>query len=629
MLVLLIAAAAVSTILGASLPEQRREKAYVDGIAIWVAVLVVVSVGAGNDYQKELQFRKLNADRDVVNTKVIRGGKQGVVPSSELVVGDLVLLETGDKVPADGILVEPFRALQVDESALTGEADAVHKTGDHPFIISGTQVVEGEGRFVVLAVGPRTEWGRLIALASGDLEATPLQDKLADLAGLVAKIGFGVAVSCFVVLFIFLAVEIRSFPTTGVHWVEVLDIFLYCVTIIVVAVPEGLPLAVTISLAYSMKKMMKDNNFVRHLAACETMGGATCICTDKTGTLTQNRMAVVEAWAGGRELPRAPARGDLGSADEQLLCEGIAVNSKAFLIEEEGGGAAVIGNRTEGALLLLLRDWGVDAAALRESTPVVAIGGFTAQRKMSSAAIAEPGGGRCRLHVKGAAEIVLRRCIAAVVDASGSRANIAADENLRRCIEAHITGMASRGLRTLAIAVRPDAPLPATDADVAGLEEELTLLSVVGIKDPVRTGVPATITACQQAGINVRMVTGVSHCPPPPPPMARVESKGPATRKFCTRNSFGCKILDGNVRRPASVSGDLKQFSTSSGWKQRLMRVQSVAPMAGKTCELERVGFGPRIDFSRCQRAAAVPCLAIQRSCGTSLPYGRKAPDLL
>mmetsp|Transcript_26785 Transcript_26785/g.75228 ORF Transcript_26785/g.75228 Transcript_26785/m.75228 type:complete len:397 (-) Transcript_26785:2581-3771(-) len=313
------------------------------------------------------------------------------------------------------------------QSSLTGESDVVHKSKEQPFIVSGTQVVEGEGRMLVLAVGPRTEWGRLIALTTGEMDNTPLQDKLAQVAALVAKIGLSVAVACFIVLFIFLCVEIHGFPTTSSQWMEVLDYFLYAVTIIVVAVPEGLPLAVTISLAYSMRKMMKDNNFVRHLAACETMGGATTICTDKTGTLTQNRMTVVEAWIAGTVVPRPPVLADLPStAVEQLLCDGVSANTKAFLVEKDGD-VELVGNRTECALLLLLRSWGLDGVQLRESAGIEAVGTFTAQRKMSSVLVRrqqQPGGATGAtaatpfLHVKGAAEIVLSRC-AGYMDGQG------------------------------------------------------------------------------------------------------------------------------------------------------------------------------------------------------------------
>mmetsp|Transcript_23162 Transcript_23162/g.59344 ORF Transcript_23162/g.59344 Transcript_23162/m.59344 type:complete len:1051 (-) Transcript_23162:502-3654(-) len=515
MLILLMAAATVSTVLGAALPEEREEAAYIDGIAIWCAVLVVVGVGAGNDYHKELQFRKLNAAKDILQTKVVRGGQHAVVVSTDLVVGDIIILETGDKIPADGVIVPPFRKLSIDESALTGESDAVSKSAVEPFIISGSQVVEGEGRMMVLAVGPRTEWGRLLALTTGEAEATPLQEKLTGVAAMVAKVGLSVAVACFVVLFIFLCVEIKGFPTTGPQWYEVLDMFLYAVTIVVVAVPEGLPLAVTISLAYSMRKMMKDNNFVRHLAACETMGGATCICTDKTGTLTENCMTVVEGWLGGQHLPRAPVREDLSSQVYSFLSNGIATNSSAFLVEE-GAETELVGNRTECALLLMARAWGADYQQLREDADVAAVATFSSDRKRGSVLLRESGSHAgaaaspaYTLHVKGAAEIILARCKGTLTDA-GQHAELT--PALRTELEELITSMASRGLRTLAVASRDvDEDIGTAclgTGDIAQLEEGLTLVAVLGIKDPVRAGVPDTVNVCKAAGIAVKMVTG-------------------------------------------------------------------------------------------------------------------------
>eukprot|EP00193_Tetraselmis_chui_P001343 CAMPEP_0177757266 /NCGR_PEP_ID=MMETSP0491_2-20121128/3551_1 /TAXON_ID=63592 /ORGANISM="Tetraselmis chuii, Strain PLY429" /LENGTH=954 /DNA_ID=CAMNT_0019272905 /DNA_START=321 /DNA_END=3185 /DNA_ORIENTATION=+ len=522
MLMLLIAAATVSTVLGAALPEEREEAAYIDGIAIWFAVLVVVGVGAGNDYHKELQFRKLNAAKDILQTKVVRGGQQLVVESPGLVVGDIVILETGDKIPADGIIVPPYRMLSIDESALTGESDAVHKSAEEPFIISGSQVVEGEGRMMVLAVGARTEWGRLLALTGGETDSTPLQEKLTGVAALVAKVGLSVAVACFIVLFIFLCVEIGAFPTSGAQWMEVLDFFLYAVTIVVVAVPEGLPLAVTISLAYSMRKMMADNNFVRHLAACETMGGATCICTDKTGTLTENRMTVVEAWLGGGHLRRAPTTADMPT-DEVFnsLTVGIATNSTAFLVEE-GGEVEMVGNRTECALLLMLRGWGVGYQPLREAAEVAAVATFSSDRKRASVLLKDGSSPAYTLHTKGAAEIVLRRCSGALLKGGTfeqlSPPTSSGDDGAqqgagtRAELEALITTMASCGLRTLAIAKRTvgaeEAEACVKSGSIGALEDGLTLVALLGIKDPVRAGVPDTVDICRDAGIAVKMVTG-------------------------------------------------------------------------------------------------------------------------
>jgi len=293
-----------------------------------VAVFVVSLVGAGNDWHKDRQFQKLNAQKDIIDIKVIRSGQQTLIKNTDIVVGDIMLLDTGDKVVADGYAVEVY-GLTLDEASLTGEADPIKKgaaEGD-AWIRSGTEVTEGSGRVLVVAVGENSEWGRTMSLVVGESGETPLQEKLGVLATAIGKVGFVIAVICFVVLMIRWIVENHGFP-----WNEFatgpLQFFIFAVTIIVVAVPEGLPLAVTISLAYSMGKMMKDNNFVRVLAACETMGGATAICSDKTGTLTENRMTVVEGWFAGVKHAMVPDVGQLlGTVKEEIVLN-CALNSK-------------------------------------------------------------------------------------------------------------------------------------------------------------------------------------------------------------------------------------------------------------------------------------------------------------
>lgn len=572
-LVLLMAAALVSTVLGAAIPEEREQAAWSEGIAIWVAVLVVSLVSSGNDYQKDLQFRKLNAQKERVMIKVLRGGVDMLVLNTELVVGDVVRLITGDKVAADGVVLAS-QGLVIDEASLTGESDPIKKSAEKdPWIRCGTQVSEGSGSMLVTAVGVHSEWGRTMALVVGEAGDTPLQQALTVLAQAVGKVGLGVGVLCFVVLLIRWIVENRGFPLAQFSEGP-LRFFIFSITIIVVAVPEGLPLAVTISLAYSMRKMMKDNNFVRVLAACETMGGATAICSDKTGTLTENRMTVVAAKLGGAaaplERPPPQSRGAVAGGDAGLLNDlelNCALNSKAFLIEKDaekkedasgaagksgGGGGGwwwkrkakaasspssplsaesahsssgpaidFVGNRTECALLMMLRSWGPQsdyrALRARHSSRVVREYDFSSLRKMASVLVAPEGAtdasaAGARLYAKGAAEMVVSRCVSTWVapETPGGPSSVAPldDAGRARLIE-EVTSMAATGLRTIALAQRDfsAAELKGGAPEVPP-EEELMLVGIVGIKDPVRKEVPDAVATCQRAGIVVRWLVG-------------------------------------------------------------------------------------------------------------------------
>ncbi|KAL4450031.1 hypothetical protein ABPG77_010700 [Micractinium sp. CCAP 211/92] len=506
-LIMLMAAALVSTVLGVAVPAEREDSAWSEGVAIWVAVLVVSLVGAFNDWNKDRQFQKLNAQKDIIEVKVIRGGQQLTIPNTDVVVGDVMLLDTGDKIVADGYTIE-VHGLVVDEASLTGESDPVKKGPEpkEPWVRSGTQVTEGSGRMLVLAVGEHSEWGRTMALVVGEASDTPLQEKLGALAAAIGKLGFIVAVVCFIVLLVRWCIEEQGFPMS--KFAEgPLEFFIFSVTILVVAVPEGLPLAVTISLAYSMKKMMKDQNFVRVMAACETMGGATAICSDKTGTLTENRMTVVKGYFCGKMYDEVPSLDQLPSAAGEEIVLNAALNSKAFLVEAEGK-TEFVGNRTECALLVMVRNWGQDYAALRDLNheQTVEVYGFSSERKMASVLVRR--GNVLRLYNKGAAEMVLSRCVASV-DAAGQA--VPMGEAQRQQLLDTVTSMASSGLRTLCLAYTdfPEAD-PARPADFFSKphEENLTMLCIVGIKDPVRKEVPAAVATCQKAGIFVRMVTG-------------------------------------------------------------------------------------------------------------------------
>ncbi|KAJ9507543.1 hypothetical protein QJQ45_019083, partial [Haematococcus lacustris] len=511
-ILLLMFAATISTVLGAAIPHEREKNGWIEGVAIWIAVIIVISVGAGNDWQKDRQFRKLNAQKDAIRISVVRNGEQCMVPHTSIVVGDVLLLTAGDKVVADGIALESF-GLVVDEASLTGEGDPIHKNRDEdPWVRSGTTVTEGNGKMLVSAVGPESEWGKIMSMVSEEGGgATPLQAKLEVVAAAVGKVGLGVAIACFIALLVKWCVENKGFPIKEINNNGPVQFFLYAITIIVVAVPEGLPLAVTISLAYSMRKMMKDNNFVRVLAACETMGGATAICSDKTGTLTENRMTVVKGWFCGAMHDDVPAPEALPQEAVQALGINVAMTSKAFLMEQPDGKTEFQGNRTECALLVMLKRWAMDYRTLQQEqkAALFQLFGFSSERKMSSCVMRADT--KYVVYNKGAAEWVLRKCTTQM----GAQGQVLPlDEAQRQDLADNVVvKMASVGLRCIALT---KAELPLEDAgrspdffeDAANVNQNLTLLAIVGIKDPVRKEVPDAVTICQRAGIIVRMVTG-------------------------------------------------------------------------------------------------------------------------
>jgi calcium-translocating P-type ATPase len=297
-LCILIAAACVSFIVG--LIEHPSE-GWIDGTAIVIAILLVAFVTATNNYRKELQFRALRSDADaMVRIRVIRNGVEVSMGVADVVVGDVVHLETGDKIIADGIFISGS-SVKTDEAAITGESDNVSKDAvNDPFLLSGTSMAAGTCNMLVTAVGVRSTQGKIMADTAMETKDTPLQEKLEHMASLIGYFGFGFAIATFIAMVVSWFADnsrLKDEYNTA-EWI--IHAVITSVTIIVVAIPEGLPLAVTISLAYSTRKMLKDNNLIRVLAACETMGNATDICSDKTGTLTENRMTVVRAWLGGK-----------------------------------------------------------------------------------------------------------------------------------------------------------------------------------------------------------------------------------------------------------------------------------------------------------------------------------------
>jgi len=518
--VLILCASAVVS-LAVGIYDDRRKTAagqepegaggWVEGVAIIVAVLIVAVVTATNDFTKEQQFRALSAINDDVLVKVVRGGEVREVSTTLLLVGDVVQLEAGDKVPADGVLLRSSD-IKVSEATLTGESeekDKSHHGDGDPFMLSGTEVTGGGGTMVVFAVGERSQWGSIRAKMEKEEVNTPLQDKLDTLAEQIGYVGMGAAVLTFVAL---MASWYLDESNGGQGMLdEMLKAFIIGVTIVVVAVPEGLPLAVTISLAYSTMKMLADNNLIRVLAACETMGNATTICSDKTGTLTMNRMTVVQACFAGQVADKGPTEGlnGLGASAREVLVQGLSLNTTASLSVADvhpDGTAKVIGNKTEGAMLLLLKACGEEPSELRASLTddATVLFPFSSTKKRMSVVVKKGAGSGRRCLTKGAAEAIVERCSSQLTPSGDVKAMTAPE---RKKMLGLVSAWASQSFRVIALAhkdVSGSGELPSEEE----LNSELCLDGLIAIQDPLRPEVPLAVKTCQAAGIMVRMVTG-------------------------------------------------------------------------------------------------------------------------
>jgi Ca2+-transporting ATPase len=504
-MILLCGAAVLSIVLNtATASPEHRSTAWIEGFSILMAVAIVVFVTATNDFQKEKQFRKLNEKKDDHLTKVIRNGVPLNISVHDVVVGDLVHLETGDILGADGILVEGHN-IKIDESSTNGESDAVKKSAEvDPFFLSGTQVLEGLGTMIVINVGPNSYEGKTMMSLRVEAESTPLEEKLDDLADSIGKLGLAAAVFVVVILIIkHLFIMHRDKQSFGIDDVQRLVSYLVvAITIVVVAVPEGLPLSVTIALAYSMIKMIDDQNLVRVLSACETMGSATMICSDKTGTLTQNKMTVVRGQLGEVDFEGTNFKGEgIVEIAKVLFSEGADINSTAAESTSADGKLVFLGSKTETALLQFSRRLGGDYVATRKELSVIKLYPFSSALKRMSTVIQLAEG--YRMHVKGASEVILALC-QFYVSRSGKVQPMTPE--LRAKFDALITSYAQRGLRTISMAYCDIPRARDWDADVP--KDPLILISIVGIQDPVRPEVPTAVRDCQNAGIMVRMVTG-------------------------------------------------------------------------------------------------------------------------
>ncbi|KAL1525202.1 hypothetical protein AB1Y20_020072 [Prymnesium parvum] len=515
---------------------------WIDGVAIFVTVQIVVNVTASIDYSKQYLFAKLQDEVNASNKKVvIRDGKQVEVADCDIVVGDLLSFNAHNlaSIPADGLLVEGSD-VKVDESPLTGEPEPIHKsTAKDPFMISGTVATSGSGKMIVVAVGEHSTSGKIHAAVYGkdtspSDSGSPLQRKLDKLVIFIGRIGLIVALVCLVARLAFgLPDEIRDGNSSDIVRF-VMESLTTAITVLAVAVPEGLPLAVTLSLAISSRRMSKEQNLVKTLEACETMGSATTICSDKTGTLTANRMTVRSASIAGVDIEPeqldpsqsvgAYLKESLPKAIGELMAQLVSVNTmdESYVIDSAQGLPQFKGNPTECAMLVLVREMDFDYAQLRSSitgrSPSTKDKGksyvFSSGRKMMSYAIPLENG-RWRIYCKGGADVVLPRC-SHILESDGVRV---LEQKSSTRIFNMISKFAAAAMRNILLAYRdfdsePDWKSLSTttlnpDGTVAfEVETELTVVGLLGIEDPLRPEVPPAINKCYIAGVDVRMVTG-------------------------------------------------------------------------------------------------------------------------
>ncbi|KAL4878209.1 hypothetical protein BJY04DRAFT_221359 [Aspergillus karnatakaensis] len=561
-IILLTIAAVVSLSLGIyEAAAGQSQVDWIEGVAVCVAIAIVVSVTAGNDWQKERQFGKLNRRKLDREVRAIRDGRTTLIHITALTVGDIVHLEPGDSAPADGIMITNHE-MKCDESTATGESDQVEKVSGYtawkmyrdgaahghdtgggkgkdidPFIISGSKVLEGMGTYLVTSVGPHSTYGRIMVSLGTETDPTPLQVKLAKLASWIGWFGLGSALLLFFVLFIRFCVQLSGIyqdntpAEKGQHF---MDILIVAVTVIVVAIPEGLPLAVTLALAFATTQMLKENNLVRLLRACETMGNATVICSDKTGTLTQNKMSVVVGFFSSLEsfgeLPsditeesRKVSMSDMLSRFpgdiKELLLHSLALNTTAFEEQREGK-KEFVGNKTEIALLQLAKeDLGMDLLGIQGEHGIEHVYPFDSSRKAMAVVYRVATG--YRFLVKGAPELLLSSSTT-IIKPDGSRSQTTEKEPViftdqitseaRRIIADRIDSYARASLRTIGLAYRDFPSWPPTPQTgqprFTDIFEDMTWIGAFGIHDPLRPEVSEAIRKCHTAGVQVKMVTG-------------------------------------------------------------------------------------------------------------------------
>ncbi|KAI8566330.1 hypothetical protein RHMOL_Rhmol02G0032500 [Rhododendron molle] len=515
-ILILLVCAALS--LGFGIKEHGLKDGWYDGGSIFVAVFLVIAVSALSNFRQNRQFVKLSKVSNNIQVDVVRNGRRQQVSIFEIVVGDVVCLKIGDQVPADGLFIDGH-SLLVDESSMTGESDHVEvDLTQNPFLFSGTKVADGFGRMLVTSVGMNTTWGEMMSTISNDSnEQTPLQSRLNTLTSSIGKVGLLVAFLVLVVLLIRYFTgntqdengntEYNGSKTKADDIINsVVAIVAAAVTIVVVAIPEGLPLAVTLTLAYSMKRMMSDNAMVRKLSACETMGSATTICTDKTGTLTLNQMKVTKFWL-GQDFVNENDSSSIATSVVELLHQGIGLNTTGSVYKSISGSEFEFsGSPTEKAILSwAVLELNLDMEGLKQSCEIVHVEAFNSTKKRSGVLMRKKAENMTNVHWKGAAEMVLAMC-SNYYDVSGNIKVL--DDSERKKFDQVIQGMAASSLRCIAFAHK-QVPKQENEEGKIHIEENcLTLLGLVGLKDPCRLGVKKAVEECQYAGVNVKMITG-------------------------------------------------------------------------------------------------------------------------
>ncbi|KAK2773625.1 plasma membrane calcium [Onygenales sp. PD_12] len=546
-IILLTIAAVVSLALGLYETFDGGSKVeWIEGVAIIVAILIVTFVTAANDWQKERQFLKLNKRKDDRQVKAIRSGKSVMISIFDITVGDILHMEPGDAIPADGVFLSGH-GVKCDESSATGESDQMKKTAGQevwqrmmdgtatkkldPFVISGSKVLEGVGTYLVTSVGPNSTYGKIMISLQTPNDPTPLQVKLGKLANWIGGLGTAAAVTLFTVVFIRFLVDLPNNPgSPAAKGKEFLHILIVAVTVIVVAIPEGLPLAVTLALAFATTRMVKENNLVRILRACETMGNATVICSDKTGTLTQNKMTVVAGTLGLKDsFDQVTDDGErssniseklngLSSAAKDLVVKSIALNSTAFE-GEENGQFTFVGSKTEVAMLNLAhKHLGMKLTEERSNFEAVQLIPFDSARKCMGVVFRQHSG-EYRLLVKGAAEIMLSKATNVIAELSenGLTLEPLSEQSQNYALQT-INSYAKRSLRSIGMVYKDFESWPPagaktmeddkTMADFEDIFHNMNWVGVVGIQDPLRPEVPDAIQRCNKAGVAVKMVTG-------------------------------------------------------------------------------------------------------------------------
>lgn len=525
-IIILLVCAGLS--LGFGIKEHGPGEGWYEGGSIFLAVFLVVVVSAFSNFRQERQFDKLSKISNNIKVEAVRNGRPTQISIFDVVVGDIVSLKIGDQIPADGVFLSGY-SLQVDESSMTGESD--HVEIEHlrqPFLLSGAKVVDGYAQMIVTSVGSNTAWGEMMSSISRDTnERTPLQARLDKLTSSIGKVGLAVA---FLVLLVLLVRYFtgntedengnKEFQGSKTDLDDVFNaivrIVAVAVTIVVVAIPEGLPLAVTLTLAYSMKRMMVDQAMVRKLSACETMGSATVICTDKTGTLTLNQMRVTKFWLGLENVIENFSSSMVPEVLE-LFHQGVGLNTTGSVYKPSSESEPEIsGSPTEKAILLwAVSDLGMDIDELKQKHKILHVETFNSEKKRSGIAIrketnnSNSNDNRINVHWKGAAEMILAMC-SNYIDSNGTTK--ALDEEERSKIEKIIQGMAASSLRCIAFAhmeISEDIDYIDKENSHQILREDgLTLLGIVGLKDPCRPNVKKAVETCKLAGVEIKMITG-------------------------------------------------------------------------------------------------------------------------